>query len=841
MPPKCPCINAKSYPSLADEAKNLIYLKSDNNQIPKKNNLSVIVGLPWNTEEICISLCAAVCSEKDKILKVDVSNDISDVEKTVLLWETPLPLALEIKTLKEKGLNEYTPSNLQHTDYAPVDDPMPLDKKPGSIDQPSKQYCSEILERSEFKNLVDQYVYQKKRLITSGFRLRYLQWCNVFYGDQLALEKRVLAMYSKTQVGQEKPRSYVGRIGRAHAQVSGFSLVMSVFGIPNSKNTISTCSSTDGIWDLAEGLVDDHKPVIGQNHEQLPISILPNTYLTQKSMERSDFTPGIVELFLNGDLKGNEFRLFSLAVSSENVSPINILGNPSLQSARRSDIEARASELNVNIDPILNQFQNTDREALFAKYRALNMNPQENIMEHYLNEYYYAFKAYKQGLKITPQDSTKNDLMVISSNNWNQYLVKWPKSETYDGWMPLKPYRKIENEFARRLFGNSGESFNFEQRLISKKNLGKIDISLSAVPSDWSLCNIEDEQYDTWKVSLETIQKAFQMTCKDDSIAVKLYKAPEKTGCKLFDNQDSIGIGNSGWDVCQINNNYCFVTSKLEPDKLRMEHFNETIQRFQLHLKERSNSITLDDEVIKSAYDSLAFEIPYYRMPSWFDQHIVMNYQELEEQCLRGELSQVYELLKKGVSELLEGKGNAPPGSPGSRCMGMRMVQTEEQELEHFRPSKMRKAMDIWYEHTPSMAADEPLVQTPGPDPKTYYANLFLHHDQNTMMEKGGGRGRERRMKRCNIDNFFGSRIGLSSHFFMLAKTDGRVRLNDEKGQSLERFIKQYSGNGDIEKELYLHDALLVDGLPTTLRIHPFHLAAMAAVETALNNFEPKY
>ena len=123
--------------------------------------------------------------------------------------------------------------------------------------------------------------------------------------------------------------------------------------------------------------------------------------------------------------------------------------------------------------------------------------------------------------------------------------------------------------------------------------------------------------------------------------------------------------------------------------------------------------------------------IPWYRKTSWFDEHIVTDYEELQEKCLQGEISEVYQLLKTGVSALLDGEGESPPGSPGSRCMGLRMIQTEQQELEHFRPSKMRKVMDNWYERTPSMAGDEPLFQTQGPPPKTYYANVFFHHDRN--------------------------------------------------------------------------------------------------------------
>ena len=831
--------DAESYPTLADEGKNLIYLASHENQIPNKDHLSLIVGSPWNTTEICEFLCAAISSEIDRIIKVDVSDNEHDVSKTVSLWKTPLPLALEITTLREKGLDEYNLANLQNNDGTPVKDSRPLqpDSK-GNVNPPWKSYISPKLSGSRFETLTDTFVFTGNRLRTSGLRLRYLRWCNVFYGDQLDDRCRILAMYSKTQAKVSgRTRTYVGRIGRKHAQVEGFSFAMSTFA---ASRDISTVDSTDGIWALAEPMNDTHKPIPGPLNPNLQANserILPMQYFTEMSAERANFTDGIVELFSDGDLTGNEFNMFCQAVGG-GFGNLSIHGNPKLNSAKRNDIKAKGSELATDLENILRQFQNTNRVELLEEYRRRSMNPQENMSELYEEEYRYAFEAYRGGIDISSWETDKGGLYVISQSNREEYLLKWPMSKTYDGWMPLKAYRVINNEFTTGLFGTSDDSFATNKRLISKQKPGEWDISMEELPEDWELCSLEDEAHATWKVSLETIQQALRGVGGNNSIEVKLYTAPPNTVCRLFDNE-YIGLGNSGWDVRCIDKTYCFVTSKVTPEKVRMELFMNTIDRFQTFLRSKAaDAVSLNREHLEDAYASLDVETPWYGVSSWFDEHIVSNYEELEQQCLQGGLSDVYELLKDGIRELLEGEGDHPPGSAGSRCVGMRMFQTEEQVLEHFKPSKMRRVMDIWYEHTPSMAADEPLFQTLGPNPKTYYANLFLHHDQNTMMPRGGGSERERRMRRCNIDNFFGSRIGLSNFFFMLAKTEGKIKLNDENGESLERFIIQYSGNGPLDPELHLPDALLVDGEPTTLRIHPFHLAAMAAVETALNNFE---
>ena len=834
--------DAESYPTLADEGKNLIYLASHENQIPHRDHLSLIVGSPWNTQKICKFLCAAVSSEKDRIIKVDVSDNEHDVTKTVSLWKTPLPLALEITTLREKGLNEYDEANLQNQNGTPILDSKPLrPDSAGKVTRPSKSYISPKLSGSKFETLTDTFVFTENRLPTSGLRLRYLRWCNVFYGDQLDDRYRILAMYSKTQaVVNERTRTYVGRIGRAHKGVDGFSFVMSTFGVPKSRNANPTIDHTDGIWALAEPMNDTHKPIPGPLNANLQANserILPMQYFTEKSGEQANFTDGIVELFSDGDLAGNEFSMFCQAVGG-GFGNLSIHGNPKLNSAKRNDIKAKGSDLATDLENILGQFQNTNRDELLAEYGRHSMNPKTNMSELYEDEFRYAFRAYKGEIDIISMDTDKGGLFVISQSNREEYLLKWPMSDRYDGWMPLNDYRVINNKFTTRLFGTSADSFATNKRLISKQKPGNWDISLGELPEDWELCSLEDEAHATWKVSLETIQHALRGVCGDNSFEVKLYTAPEVTSCRLFDNE-YIGIGNSGWDVRRIDKTYCFVTSKVTPEKVRMELFMNTIDRFQTYLRSKAeNKVILNRDHLENAYASFDVETPWHGVSSWFDEHIVSNYEELEQQCLQGGLSDVYELLKDGIRELLKGEGNAPPGSPGSRCLGMRMVQTEDQDLEHFKPSKMRRVMDKWYENTPSMAADEPLIQTLGPNPKTYYANLFLHHDQNTIMPKGGGHERERRMRRCDIDNFFGSRIGLSSQFFMLAKTEGRIKLNDENGESLERFIDQYSGNGPLDIELHLPDALLVDGEPTTLRIHPFHLAAMAAVETALNDFE---
>ena len=833
--------DARAYPSLADEGKNIIYLASVSNHLPKKENLSLIVGSPWNKQTISQSLCRAICSESGRIIKVEVSEDENDVQKTISLWEIPLPWALEIKSLRSMNLHEYSVEKLQNSFGSPILEPLPLENNPGAVDHPSKHYYSSELKGSDFEQLVDRFVYSQDRLITSGFRLRYLRWANVFFGDGLSPDLYSLAMYSHTQDSSTN-RAYVGRIGRIHAQIAGFSVAMAQFGPPRDKDLLYCLDASDGIWVLAENLVDDYNPIPGplDNTEQLIVEqVLFKHLFMEYSWNKADFTKGIVELFINGDLEGNEFQMFARAVNGDNEI-ITVQGNPKLQAARRVEIAAKATDLGVDISSILDQFQNLDKDVLLENYRQLNMNLNENMLELYYREYYYAFQAYRKGIDKTTTDSRNSKLKVISETYWSEYLLRWPGSDTYDGWMPLKPYRKISDEFANRLFSEQG-GFEIVDRLISSSNLGESDISLNEIPNDWILCdNPEDDDFQTWKVSLETIQRALQKACHNDKITLELYTAPRETGCKLFDSPDFIGIGSSGWDIRKRGDVYCFVTSKVEAEKSRMEHFNETMDRLEKHLKVKENPVILNYDVLKAAYDSLETNIPWYREPSWFDEHIVTDYEELQEKCLQGEISEVYQLLKTGVSALLDGEGESPPGSPGSRCMGLRMIQTEQQELEHFKPSKMRKVMDNWYERTPSMAGDEPLFQTQGLPPKTYYANVFFHHDRNELLSKKGKKSAARRMTRCNIDNFFGSRIGLSSIFFMMAKTDGRIQLNKQNGETLERFVNQHAELDQLSEELILPDALLVDGTPTALRIHPLHLAAMAAVQTALNEFEPR-
>ncbi|MDA8680810.1 hypothetical protein N9M45_04390, partial [Euryarchaeota archaeon] len=687
--------DAENYPTLADEGKNLIYLASDDNHILEEDDISLIVGSPWNTTEICKTLCQSICSKSEKIIKVDVSENETDIARTVSLWSAALPLALEIITLRQKNESEYNVQILQNINGTPITDSMNLDMPPRTTRHQDKKYYSEILNNSTFYKLIDSFIIEQGHLITSGFRLRYLRWFNVYHGDNLPTEKRFLAMYSKTQVDvtqTSKPRVYVGRIGRARRSPVTLSLAMANFGAIASQNALSTCIGSDGIWVLAENLVENYNPIPGplDNTEQLNVEqVLFKHLFTKYSWNKADFTKGIVELFINGDLEGNEFLMFARAVNDDDET-ITVQGNPQLQAARRAEITAKATDLGVDLSSILNQFQNLDKAVLLDNYRQLNMNPNENILELYYREYYYAFQAYRTGIDKTTTDSINSKLKVISETHWSKYLLIWPGSDTYDGWMPLHQYRKISDEFANRLFSEQ-EGFEIGYRLISSSNLGESDISLTEIPNDWILCDPEGDDYQTWKVSLETIQRGLQNACHNDKITLELYTAPEETGCKLFDSPDFIGIGTSGWDIRKRGDVYCFVTSKVEAEKSRMEHFRETMDRLEKYLKVKENPVILNNDVLKAAYDSLETDIPWYGMPSWFDEHIVTDYEELQEKCLQGEISEVYLLLKTGISALLEGEGESPPGSPGSRCVGLRMIQTEQQELEHFRPSKMRK------------------------------------------------------------------------------------------------------------------------------------------------------
>ena len=287
---------AKAYPTLADEGKNLIYLTSDNNHIPEKEHLSLIIGSPWNTTEICKTLCQSICSKSEKIIKVDVSENETDIARTVSLWSAALPLALEIITLRQKNHSEYNVQMLQNLNGTPITDSMNLDMPPRLTRHQDKKYYSEILNNSTFYKLIDSFIIEQRYLITSGFRMRYLRWFNVYHGDNLPTEKRFLAMYSKTQVDvtqTSKPRVYVGRIGRAKRSPVTLSLAMANFGAIASQNALSTCIGSDGIWVLAENLVDDYNPIPGplDNTEQLNVEqVLFKHLFTEYSWNKADFT-----------------------------------------------------------------------------------------------------------------------------------------------------------------------------------------------------------------------------------------------------------------------------------------------------------------------------------------------------------------------------------------------------------------------------------------------------------------------------------------------------------------------------------------------------------------------
>ena len=106
-----------------------------------------------------------------------------------------------------------------------------------------------------------------------------------------------------------------------------------------------------------------------------------------------------------------------------------------------------------------------------------------------------------------------------------------------------------------------------------------------------------------------------------------------------------------------------------------------------------------------------------------------------------------------------------------------------------------------------------------------------------------GSSKKQRRMTHHKLDKFFGSQIQVGTVFArMLMNFDsGLIRLNDQ-GRSLKNDVINKIASGEIEIPadgiLLVRDGLLIQGRPSTLRIHVFHMVAMAAVESLLDEVE---
>ena len=97
-------------------------------------------------------------------------------------------------------------------------------------------------------------------------------------------------------------------------------------------------------------------------------------------------------------------------------------------------------------------------------------------------------------------------------------------------------------------------------------------------------------------------------------------------------------------------------------------------------------------------------------------------------------------------------------------------------------------------------------------------------------------------MTHHKLDKFFGSQIQVGTVFArMLMNFDsGLIRLNDQETLKNDVINKIASGEIEIPADgiLLVRDGLLIQGRPSTLRIHVFHLVAMAAVESLLDEVE---
>ena len=89
-------------------------------------------------------------------------------------------------------------------------------------------------------------------------------------------------------------------------------------------------------------------------------------------------------------------------------------------------------------------------------------------------------------------------------------------------------------------------------------------------------------------------------------------------------------------------------------------------------------------------------------------------------------------------------------------------------------------------------------------------------------------------MKKVGLDQFFGSTIQVGTFFGRLLDNKDIIQLADYDSKGLRGYIDEIA-DGKISiprnKILHLESALLVSGEQCGLRIHIFHLVAMAAMQ----------
>ena len=885
----------KTLPRRASDGKLLILKQSDigkSNWI-KKDDLCVFLGSPINKEAICDAFGKVMLGKSTNFLKVDVAPEFNQL--ALKKWRSPFPKVMRISSFLDKALPEYNPRNLIKVNKRRVTDSRGHVSKavelsenvgPANIMIPkTDEYCdhgqalyyinrdrahilskfSNPTERLQQNNdFMHSVIWPKlcnnkkeTHLKSSGFFLEFVHIFEHLSEIDENKEYNELKMYSlvswfvtgnKAVLGKNYPRirrTFAGRFGSYSNNGKYLSFAMSWFcpkGLDaNTEPGKMPQESGNYLFEKSYRTFLNEKrtlhPIIGRDTSRQRPNEISISNFSDYALKCSNFENGLSQFLLDSDLDDIrdwwtnsidtryqmlDFSSYKLKLSQERVGELSNLDLG--QNWKEFVSEVLDSE---SREELLSEFENLMND---SRLKALIELRKRN------SKYHAAFAAYKAGEVCEVKGGTEKH-KFISDTFFNKYLQpsKIGESERYLNWYPAESFRVLPSEIAKGLIvqGVSQTETLAENDLLIR-NSG--DVKVDDI-EDETLEEFEVEIPEKWAQSLKIFFEFVQNLNRDDlhmtDYKFKFMGPDEKT--KLFNNH--LKLGRNGWDIRHKDGEVVFLTGNHGEVRNQAMCLGIACEKYLrvVHSKFHPNIV---NQWIKHLYELT--ELSVFGIIAWLDEYSGIDVESYQNMCNPSDIENLFQKLLKGLRQIWENKGAVAPSSEGEQLMTMRLnLREEERSTDGFRETKFEQMFEQWYSDK-SMAGDEPKVIG---DLRCLKKNVFASHPVARRRVAGKNRN-EGVMKHHQINTFFGAQIQVDTILGRWLDNPSKelVMLNNSNGRSLRNSAIEDIINGNLiipaDGILLVRDGLLIQGRPSTLRIHVFHMVAMAAVESLLDEVE---
>jgi len=881
----------KNLPKIADEGKNIFYLKNQENyeiieeKVRNRKNF-IIIAQPFNNNLIMQCIGEEILGKGVGFIKADIDSKYTD--ELVKIYQGPLPKAMRIRLLEDFALDSYYQQDLCIDRASYMKDQLvtkdvqlnrnqDYDFNPGSMnsDDEKKSFYHKDKGFVEFINYLNTKIKNNKKYKT-GFVLTFPNWHeipSIMNSDRIDEGSYKIRAYSesisvkptnKATVGDFRDihREYAGRIGQAKAR-RPVKLGMTL--IPyRSRNLVAKPKDMilpkgDGI----ESLISELSKKSGNKNSMLTLPRdLQNTnsklridqksihshsinwidanYYTDEMLKRTDFSGA-----LSNYLTEHDFTIEWLNHMAEG----KFLSKIPIKSIVLTEVNKHQYKSQIE-NPVVHKWLDSieikSEEDEERELRKLIATEQKFsiIKSEILDTYFSCYKMYKKGLeegkiKVINTKSKK----FISERFKDEYLD--PRSDgkktTYQKWTPNSHYIVINDEFGRvtkELFSEQKSvCFGTDNLLIPlsievAKTTGnnenkKLNEKIS------TLLELENviENYPHWQESLEQLCTFYSEYANLENNLQPILVMPEKAAdftCEIFGN--NLCIGNNGWDIIQYDksNQMFFIMNEEDgPNYLKAECLDKAARRF-IRTKSLNEQNFLISLIKKTQEKNLA---TVFELAKWKDEYLNVDLDNYIDKCNKEHILEVFDTSYNALNKIWETNGHPPLNDEDAKNFHIGMVLKEQEQFGSealIDDGKMEKKMKEWYQGLYSAASDEPKIDFDG------YESRFNYRD---IMAKGSNK-KQSELKEKGLLYFFGCRLPLGLIFSNIAHQSDGVTLNQKEGRNLEQWVQKIA-DGELavpeNKLVMIPDALLIKGQSkSSLTIHVFHLVAMAAMEKLL-------